>query len=491
MKKLGLVVAVLMVVAAPALAAVNITCTADGNIVTVSYEVSGEPNKVRAFALDITVQNPANINTIDYNDPNYWVYPGSIEIVNGEVNDVGSPVASPTFPGTLGGLDTNGITIEMGSLYYPTGDNSPNAPKTGIRKLLKFSVCHVFSGCKVYIKENTVRGGVVLTNPTIDPTVTVASPAYTFVLVQIPPVPCPITYPTSDSDGSYTVSWTTSAGATSYQAERSANAGGSWSPVYDGANISYPESGLGNGSYRYRAKATNAGGSSDWCTGTWDCVVCILPAAPATCTVPVGPDPDGKYAVSWTASTGATSYQLESSAPASGTTIYPLWVQVYSGTAITYNEVVGGGTWSYRVKATNVCGSSAYTLGSNTITVTTNCLIGGNAGVNEFNDWVKWRYPACWCNQRQCRGDADGKKIGFWVALGDLTILRSAISKSTSQLILVPNGICADFDHKTVGFKVALSDLTILRAYISKPDASVPICNLAPVITGPYNWWAN
>jgi hypothetical protein len=151
--------------------------------------VAPEPNKVRAFALDITVDNPAKINTIDYNDPNYWVYPGSIEIVNGEVNDVGSPVASPTFPGTLGGLDTNGITIEMGSLYYPTGDNSPNAPPNS-GKLLKFRVS---KDCTVTVAENAIRGGVVLTNPSLDPTVTLTG--CTVVCAQV--VDCfPSTYTT-------------------------------------------------------------------------------------------------------------------------------------------------------------------------------------------------------------------------------------------------------------------------------------------------------
>jgi hypothetical protein len=118
------------------------------------------------------------------------------------------------------------------------------------------------------------------------------------------------------------------------------------------------------------------------------------------------------------------------------------------------------------------------------------CLIGGTAGASEYADWVKWGRPKCWCYPRQCRGDADGKKIGFWVALSDLTLLRSAISKTDVQLAPVPNGICADFDHKKVGFRVALSDLTILRAYISKVDAQVPTCEKAPTITGPYNWWA-
>ncbi len=88
MKKLCLVVAVLMVVAAPALATVNITCTqAPGTrMVTVNYAVMSEPNKVRAFALDITVNNAAKIIEVNDLNPNYWVYPGSIVIVNGAGN---------------------------------------------------------------------------------------------------------------------------------------------------------------------------------------------------------------------------------------------------------------------------------------------------------------------------------------------------------------------------------------------------------------------
>ena len=395
MKKLGLVVAVLMVVAAPALATVNITCTADGNIVTVNYAVASEPNKVRAFALDITVDSPAWINDVNNLNAKYWVYPGSIVIVNGDVNDYGSPVASPTFPGTLGGLDTNGVTIEMGSLYSPTGDSSPNAPPlTGT--LLKFKVCHVFNGCKVYIKENAVRGGVVLTNPALDPVVSVASPAYTFVTLQPPQSPCPITVPVSD--------------------------------------------------------------------------------------------PDGKYTVSWTASTGATSYELESSAPASGTTIFPLWVQVYSGTALSYNEKVGGGTWSYRVKATNAAGSSAWCTGTNSCVVA-NCL---NAGTTEQNAWVAWRYPACWCYARQCRGDINGTiKFGIWVTVEDLTLFRASYTKPNAQLILIPGGICPDLNHLIkFGIRVTVEDLTLFRQYYTKATTLVPTCDLTPIYTGPYNWWA-
>jgi len=318
MKKLGLIGAVLLVAAAPVWARVDIKCTGDGNIVTVSYRVVSEPNKARAFALDIMVNSPAVIGDVnnypvypDTSTKKYWVYPGSIVIVDGDVNDSNTPVAklSDAPSGTQPGLDSNGVTIEMGSLYYPTQDSSPNSPagvKTGSywdqpgagawEQLLKFRVDkRPATPVYVTITENTVRGGVVLTN---------------------------------------------------------------------------------------------------------------------------GGHPDVNAPNDW-----------------------PL-----------------------------------------------DCLIGGNASATEYADWVKFGRPKCWCYSRECRGDADGKKVGFWVALGDITLLRAALNKPDGSI--PAGGICADFDHKKVGFRVALGDITILRAYLNKPDGSVPLCDKAPVITGPYNWWS-
>jgi hypothetical protein len=165
MKKLGLVAAVILVVVAPAWARVDITCSAVGKVITVKYNVVSEPNKVSGFGLDITADSGAKIKSISSLSADYWVYPGSIVILNGEVNDVGTPIGDPVrFPGTLGGLDTNGITIEMGALHDPPGDSY--LPSSGT--LLKFEVD---KDCCVTIKENAIRGGVVLTNPALNPDV--------------------------------------------------------------------------------------------------------------------------------------------------------------------------------------------------------------------------------------------------------------------------------------------------------------------------------
>ncbi len=187
MRKIGLI-PIILLFAAPALARVDIICTkaAEPNTFLVSYNVVGEPNKVRAFALDITVDEGARITDVnDQVNPYYNIYPGSGHCPPGWnclAVVIYTPVADPWYPGTLPGLDTNGVTIEMGALWSPPYDNSPNAPPLQ-GDLLKFTVGGII-GCnfKVTIAENEARGGVVLTDPTLTPVVN--SPGY------VPILPC-------------------------------------------------------------------------------------------------------------------------------------------------------------------------------------------------------------------------------------------------------------------------------------------------------------
>jgi hypothetical protein len=167
---------VVLLLASPAVATVIVTCRDLGNwIAEISYDASGEPNLVKAFALDITVDGGATIDSIsDYKvgmstatDPGYGIFPGSIQIVNGEVIDWGTPVADPTYPGTQPGLGTSGITIEMGSLY----SGAENAP------LVSDTLCKITvnpqgaSVVHISIAENIIRGGIVMENPEYIPTV--------------------------------------------------------------------------------------------------------------------------------------------------------------------------------------------------------------------------------------------------------------------------------------------------------------------------------
>lgn len=181
MKRLSVLLAVL-VLAGPTLAAVRIIVEPDGNTAAIKYETDGE--KVRAFALDITVDAGTIVGISDFirgestaEKPGYGIFPANFsryitvdadtgEVAAWDIDDY-TPVADPCDPGALGGLGTDGITIEMGALYYPANDNSPNAPgDSGTLCRLTLSTT-----ANVTVSLNEIRGGVVLTDPDVAATV--------------------------------------------------------------------------------------------------------------------------------------------------------------------------------------------------------------------------------------------------------------------------------------------------------------------------------
>ncbi|MHC4866620.1 MAG: hypothetical protein ACYTEX_21295, partial [Planctomycetota bacterium] len=124
MKKMAFVLVALFM-ATPAMADVVITCTAEVDVgdanfgyVTIRFDATAEVNCPRAFALDVTLVGEANFVAADCVNEDFYVFPGSIEIdAGGTVTNWGSCACSSSYPGTLDGFDSNGITLEMGSLY--------------------------------------------------------------------------------------------------------------------------------------------------------------------------------------------------------------------------------------------------------------------------------------------------------------------------------------------------------------------------------------
>ena len=189
MKKLCILLAAL-VAASPALAAVRITAVPDGKNVAINYATDGE--KVRAFALDITVDKGKITGISDFirgestaAKPGYGIFPANFarfitvnadtgEVAKWDVNDY-TPVADPCDSGALGGLGTSGITIEMGALYYPTDDSSPNSPPNS-GTLFKLTLSDTAT---VTIALNEIRGGVVLTDPDQKASVTLSQATVT------------------------------------------------------------------------------------------------------------------------------------------------------------------------------------------------------------------------------------------------------------------------------------------------------------------------
>lgn len=151
MKKLVSLVTIMALVV-PALAAVDVTCVDEGGgIVAINFDAGGTP-LINGFGLDI-VADDANIIAVTDINEDYWVYPGTIVIEDGNVTDEGTPVAPAGFKTALGGLGTSGVTLELAALYAE-GDPAPDA--SGL--LLKIEVD---GACTVSIAVNDMRGGVV------------------------------------------------------------------------------------------------------------------------------------------------------------------------------------------------------------------------------------------------------------------------------------------------------------------------------------------
>lgn len=151
------------------------------------------------------------------------------------------------------------------------------------------------------------------------------------------------------------LSWTASAGATSYNVKRALSAAGPFTTV--AANVSgtsYVNTGLTNGTtYYYVVSAVNAVGESanSAVKSAVPVAGATAPAAPTALTATAG---DAQISLSWTASAGATSYNVKRALSAAGpfTTV----AANVSGTSYTNTGLTNGTTYHYVVSAVNAAG---------------------------------------------------------------------------------------------------------------------------------------
>jgi len=159
-----LVVAVILM-AVPAMATVSITVDPCGTTLFAGIDYSGSTTpRVRAFALDVTVDSDATIVAVTAYKTGestaasrgYGIFPANIDINSTTfvVDSYGTPVAPVTDPGALGGIGTAGVTLEFGSLYK----SDSNKPATaGMLCVIEVSKC-----CKMTISANATRGNIVM-----------------------------------------------------------------------------------------------------------------------------------------------------------------------------------------------------------------------------------------------------------------------------------------------------------------------------------------
>jgi hypothetical protein len=190
------------------------------------------------------------------------------------------------------------------------------------------------------------------------------------VVVTVPPgTPASITVPSTNTTGSYSVSWGAATGTlTAYKLEESTTSNfASVTEIYSGTALTFAITGKGSGTYYYRVRACNGAACGTFRNGGNSILVTRPPGTPASITVPSS-DNDGNYTISWGTATGVlTAYELYEATNSSFTG----QVRIYNSTGTSFNVTgKGNGTFYYRVRACNVSQCSGYATGANSMVVT-------------------------------------------------------------------------------------------------------------------------
>jgi fibronectin type 3 domain-containing protein len=150
------------------------------------------------------------------------------------------------------------------------------------------------------------------------------------------------------------LAWNASGGATAYDVKRSTVSGSGYATITSPTGTSYTNTGLTNGTtYYYVVAAKNAQGSSANSSQVSATPNASVPPVPTGLTATAG---NTQVALSWSASSGATAYDVKrSTVSGSG------YATVSSPTATSYTNtgLTNGTTYYFVVAAKNATGSSA------------------------------------------------------------------------------------------------------------------------------------
>jgi fibronectin type 3 domain-containing protein len=176
---------------------------------------------------------------------------------------------------------------------------------------------------------------------------------------QAPGVPpaAPTNLTAMPSDAAVTLTWTASTGATGYNVKRATTDGGPYTQLAAPTSPTYRDSSVTNGTtYFYVVSAFDAAGesaNSAQASATPQAPLLPPPAVPANLTATAG---DTQVSLTWSASGGATSYNVKRSLVSGGP--YPQ-IAASISTSFTDTALTNGTTYFYVVSAVNLFGESA------------------------------------------------------------------------------------------------------------------------------------
>ena len=192
--------------------------------------------------------------------------------------------------------------------------------------------------------------------------------------VTSPTAPTALTYPSTITNPSVDVSWTASINnvpayaVTGYEVSYAVNGESTWTvagtPTGTSLTVAIPTTAT---SIQFRVRAQDSNNQrSSYATGSTSQVL-IAPAL----TVPSLAMQGQNITVNWTAITGATSYTLQRKADTDDD-----WVQVYSGSNLTFTETVGAWTSvQYQVQAVFSSGAGGWATSGSIPVVSESALV--------------------------------------------------------------------------------------------------------------------
>jgi fibronectin type 3 domain-containing protein len=184
-----------------------------------------------------------------------------------------------------------------------------------------------------------------------------AMPASSAPSVPVPAAPTALGATAGNQQISLT--WAASSGATTYHVKRATVSGGPYTQVSAPTVASYVDTGLMNGTnYFYVVSALNASGESANSSQASAMPVSSAPSVPvpATPTALAATAGNQQIGLTWTASSGATSYHVKRATTSGGP-----YAQVGAPTGASYinTGLTNGTTYYYVVSALNASGESA------------------------------------------------------------------------------------------------------------------------------------